>query len=545
MPENESTGPIHSSSTFRYLHRTRHLFHMTILRSLSTIVACGIICTFAWGQAGSLDPTFNGTGIVTVALPDHSMSGGSAGLQSTGNIILAGGAAIGLDSKVVLYRRLPDGTADPSFGDAGVAILPSPGLHSRQRMAVLPDDRIVVSGLTNAGPWMACFTADGELDTSFGNGGTVNTTLWGPASGNLEDMAITSDGSILLAGHVTGTTDGNDLFVLRYSSQGVLDSSFRDGSLFSLTEHNDIFRGMAVRSDGRIFLVGSLATDAPAPIPGDLAVVALLANGELDPTFGDGGISLFHVEDHYVGGYTIGIRTDGSLVVGGFMSTNGYILQFAMHVFADGTLDTDFGNDGISSTMITVPELYPVMEMAMLADGGAVQVSADCCNAGGYDISLYRYAANGWYDPEFEAPILIHLGGSEASRSVALQADGKILVGGEKQGTAGTGLLLLRFLNDEEVGVPEIVQGRSRLMAYPNPVLECGQVEFALSDAAFCTIQLRDVQGRTVRTLSSRGFRPPGTHTVQFELKDVLAGYYQLCLESDAGIMASTPLVKL
>ena len=85
-------------------------------------------------------------------------------------------------------------------------------------MAVQPNGQIVVGGahfLATSPIGLARVNADGTLDTAFGNGGTLTTTIQGDESATA--LLIQLDGKIVAAGSSENNSTGvTDLFLARY-----------------------------------------------------------------------------------------------------------------------------------------------------------------------------------------------------------------------------------------------------------------------------------------------------------------------------------------
>jgi uncharacterized delta-60 repeat protein len=92
-------------------------------------------------------------------------------------------------------------------------------------MAIQPwDGKIVVAGRSQNVLTVARFNTDGTVDSTFGSGGFVNYATSSESQANT--LALQSDHKIVVAGGWN-----NQLLVLRYNSNGSLDTSF-NGALF-------------------------------------------------------------------------------------------------------------------------------------------------------------------------------------------------------------------------------------------------------------------------------------------------------------------------
>ena len=176
--------------------------------------------------SGELDPAF-GTGGFYV----NNFSVGTSGevargiaLQSDGKILIGltlehAGASDARDRDLAVARLLPNGTLDPSFGTAGVALLDlSPGLldgttyraDGAWGLAVDATDRILVSGLqVRSGQLDTDFavvrlTPSGARDTTFSGDGVFSLDI-GETSPTARGVTVAPDGSIFSGGYYTPT----------------------------------------------------------------------------------------------------------------------------------------------------------------------------------------------------------------------------------------------------------------------------------------------------------------------------------------------------
>ncbi|HLY36432.1 MAG TPA: hypothetical protein VKU61_00245 [Candidatus Binatia bacterium] len=168
---------------------------------------------------------------------------------------------------------------------------------------------------------------------------------------------------------------------------------------------------------------------------------ALGAPGDLDPAFGNGGsVVATDVAVDYVGG--LAVQPDGRLVVAG--SRAGFAEPGALYLVgytADGRRDSTFGGGGV----VTVSgEFSPAL--AIDADG-TLLVASTRCDPTGCVAKLNRYTADGELDPTFVAPDR-DAGAPTVTETVALQPDGKILVGGNDGHAPGFGVWLARYNAD-------------------------------------------------------------------------------------------------
>ena len=217
------------------------------------------------------------------------------------------------------------------------------------------DGRIVVAGTTEAQFAVARLTANGALDGSFGNNGKVVIPVGQAADGNsnLSSVAIQEWSGeqylILAGGSPTCSAGPSRMAVVRLAPNGTVDSSFgatgNGQVLVSLGDGSSNVNGVVVDSSNRIVLVGTRASEG--------AVVRLAPNGVLDSSFGVGGGARFAVEGrNYLLPLRATIDDDGRLVFAGYAAhPNGSDWAFLVGRFLpNGQLDTSFGGGGVTIT---------------------------------------------------------------------------------------------------------------------------------------------------------------------------------------------------
>ena len=170
--------------------------------------------------SGSLDPTFGRAGKALVKLE----SARTVAIQPDGNIVATGNVGpIRTGDKLAIFRLTRAGRFDPTFGRNGETVA---NFDSNARgLALQPDGRILVAGRTANSParfGVSRFAADGTLDTTFGEGGVARTAF--TSAGGAAAVGVEPDGKI-----VAGGISGGDFAVVRYGARGELDRSFGAG----------------------------------------------------------------------------------------------------------------------------------------------------------------------------------------------------------------------------------------------------------------------------------------------------------------------------
>jgi uncharacterized delta-60 repeat protein len=145
----------------------------------------------------------------------------------------------------------------------------------------------------------------GTLDPKFGKGGIVFTTNTSANAG-----ALQGDGKILVAGSISTVQNSQQPVLLRYNSDGTLDSGFGAGGkvLIGGSNAGPAF-AVAVQTDGKIL--------AAAPANLQLTVFRFNNNGSVDNTFGSNGSTAIEPAELFLGpaSGSIALEPDGRILV--------------------------------------------------------------------------------------------------------------------------------------------------------------------------------------------------------------------------------------
>src|SRR5438067_7447789 len=291
---------------------------------------------------GDLDPTF-GTGGKVLTDFDHSTDIANAmAVQTDGKLVVVGATYRDNDfsnEDFAVARYNPDGTLDITFGGGGKVQTDFPGLAAvASSVVVQPDGKIVVAGgafplFTFLGDFKVVrYNSNGALDTSFGDSGIVTTTF--PEGSYAFDVALQADGKIIAAGTVFvdfNLGESSDFALARYNPDGTPDATFGNGGHVSTDFfglEDDAF-SLLIQPDGKIVAVGS-ANDSASFY--DFAAVRYLSNGTIDTTFGVAGkVPTDFGDRNFDRARSSALQPDGRIVAAGFaISQNGGVQNFAV-----------------------------------------------------------------------------------------------------------------------------------------------------------------------------------------------------------------------
>ncbi len=352
---------------------------------------------------GTLDTTFNSDGKVITDLGRDRDFGRSVAIQNNGKIVVAGYSYNGSDNDFALVRYFSSGTLDWFFGDHGKVITDLGGSYDEARsVAIQNNGKIIVAGYSWNGSnydfSLVRYCADGSLDIKFGIGGKVITDMGSHNGDYACNIAIQSDGKIVVAGY-TGSSGNEDFALVRYNGNGILDTTFSDDGkvITDLGGFDDRACGVAIQNDGKIIAAGN-SHSSHNGVDSDFALVRYDANGTLDTSFGANGIVTTNMGGHD-GGLSVAIQYDGKIIVAGF-GDNGSNNDFALVRYnSDGTLDTTFSDDGKVTT--DLGGHGDVARSVAIQSDGKIVVAGSSNSGSNSDFAVVRYIG----DPITLAPI--------------------------------------------------------------------------------------------------------------------------------------------
>jgi uncharacterized delta-60 repeat protein len=320
---------------------------------------------------------------------------------------LPDGRFIGFGSVTSRLLRLnSDGSWDASFpagtGANGVV----------NAIAVQSDGKILIGGdfqaYNSVATHLARLNADGSLGTAF------DTDL--PWNSSISGIAVQPNGKVLIAGTIPAG-------IQRFNADGSTDSGFSPPTLDS-TIHV-----VAAQPDGRI-VIGGLFTTVGGQSRNRVA--RLNADGSVHLSFDPGSGADGAVR-------TIVPMPAGKTLIGGaFNNYGGFSMAHVAQLNADGTLDPSF-NIGSGVTDDTV-------RVIVRQSDGKVLVAGDFYVFNGvYSPNIVRLNTDGSMDTTFSSGF----GVDGRIHCMALQADGKILIGGEFSTYDGIGRNRIARLNSD------------------------------------------------------------------------------------------------
>ena len=364
---------------------TKEDFNLPFPGGVNSYVA---VCRY--NTNGTLDNSFGTSGLATFLIQTTtppvgpSITTNSLAIQSNGSIVVCGYILdnTGTFFQMFVVRFNSNGTLDTTFNSPVGYIFITPSMftiaypligftecyaESVQIDTSVSPNKIVIGGYAEGvippslTPTyffaLARLDLNGGLDLTFGISGLVAQNFTGLDEYGFS-LAIGS-GNYFLAGRqegITPPTPNYRFIVAKFDTAGNPVGSFGSSGVtvipafLSLTVQEA--RSMLVQPNGNIVLAGTSYTTAPFPASQVLSyALARLDgnNGTLDTSFGTGGTVITSVINLNLTGYSVAIQTDGKIVLGGgyFNTATSLNASFSLARYnVNGSLDLTFGING-------------------------------------------------------------------------------------------------------------------------------------------------------------------------------------------------------
>ena len=336
-----------------------------------------------------------------------------------------------------------EGTLDPTFGTAGSvtsSLATANNSSVGNAMAIDAQGRIVTVGLAARGDndfAIARYLPDGTPDPTFSGDGMVTYDILAGDFDSAQAVAIDSQGRIVVAGFTDGGATGGDWAVVRLLPDGSVDPSFSlgPGNSLSIGPGADLANAVALDPSGRILVAGRSVNGGHT----DAVIARLNSEGTLDTSFDGDGKLVTNLNPSPSVNQSIGdVVTDsqGRILVGDGGGVSGTSFRVARYL-DNGSLDTSFGGTGVRSIDVG-SELPTIVGLAVDPLGRIVVGGLSFAN-GSEQVTLARMDASGALDTSFGgdgiamAPIAARLGDM---RDLALDSHGRVIA----VGAAGSSL---------------------------------------------------------------------------------------------------------
>ena len=476
---------------------------------------------------GSLDNTF-AVLILAVGPPEFTGNWLSVNaVQSDGKVIATHGSwgnIAGTWYSYSMRRYNLDGSIDSSFSaptlTGGHLVVTTPIIE------LLPDGRfyLAITSRSHLGGTMGITRrmADGTVDSAYA---AFTQSISASAFLSIEDLSITSDGGVLATGALVQTAIGFPPReqLRRFQADGSPTPGFApplsmsasavhqlpDGKILYTASGGNVTRSLIrLESNGAVdntYVLDPVVTGIknqwridPMNRPVFLAATAagprlvrLLENGSIDPTFNP-------ILAAAGTGNVVAVQADGKvLLTGGFTQMGGIPRNKFARLNADGTVDPSFNaGTGFSS----------LPRKLLVQPDGKIIAAGDFSSYNGTPVGyMVRINVDGTIDNTFTATV----DGSSGIHSVALQADGKIVIGGAffmVNGVGRPGIARLESNGALDVAFNPVIAGGpyvSGVVVEPNGKITIGGVFTSVNGVNRTNLARLEADGTTDTSLNA------------------------------------------
>ena len=524
------------------------------MKNFLILPACILFCIHTvFSQAGSLDNSFSGDGKITLLVGDSSSTANAIAIQQDGKILVAGilYSALHKNNDFLIVRFNTDGTLDKSFASTGARGIDFGGDDRAYSVIVQPDGKIAVFGHSFHSHHTeyviaARLQTNGKLDSTFGVNGEVMIPFTSYNNELIYAAAIQADGKFVMAGdYFTGAELSDRFALIRLNSNGTLDNTFgTNGEVFTFASNYQAYvlsyaLSVAIQPDGRIVAGGRVDTSNKSMF----AIVRYKSNGTLDSAFGGDGIVNKSVgtNNAFAFGTGVAIQPDGKILQAG--RAGGFAV---LRYNSNGSLDKTFSGNG--KAVFSAGGLTSANSIALQTDGKIIL--AGTANTGNGDVALIRVNSDGTQDNFGSFGIVTtNFGGNDVGNAVAIQADGKIVVAGSRNGNR---IIVARYLAtgspltaSVEKITTEIKSANADVLAqnFPNPFSNTTTINYSLPQSRIggtsAKIIVTDKNGNALKQFSVS--QNKGSITV--DASTLSSGAYQYSLYVDGRLIASKQMI--
>jgi uncharacterized delta-60 repeat protein len=233
---------------------------------------------------GSLDLTFNGTGIVLVPPPPggEGITVSGVGLDADNSIVAVGAYQVGMSTFIVFFRVTTTGLFDTSFGSAGYTTRMTSDQPNTANTVTFDSNKNILSGYTIANTTSASIlrlTSDGSFDTTFhGNGEhQVSLSLGMFQQGIGNSVVVQPDNKPIFVSALVNIPPYNTV-LMRMTTTGELDTTFNGSGIVikNYGASNSIAWFALMQPNGKLVTFGGAADD---PTSTDIAAEMLRFSG--------------------------------------------------------------------------------------------------------------------------------------------------------------------------------------------------------------------------------------------------------------------------
>lgn len=304
------------------------------LLSDGRVIAAGRGKAMALLPSGEIDSSFGDAGFLSMALPPGGEGAGIATVlvDTQGRLLVVGNCTFPTEadylpfySLAIVARYSADGRLDTSFGDEGFALI-DPGLRSESRSAQ-PQISITDAALDNAGRVVFAGTNSGSRRYKGSFIGTSEPFVARLTAEGEVDRSFSGDGVLPVFGTERINTVALDSrggvylsafkeqrsVLIHLGADGAIDRGFGENG-FRMQPYDAIDGPVLQAASGRLLIFRYLSSWPAHRLAGGVQIKRLLPDGSLDRSFGQGGEARFRLPRF--DRYTLEVDDEGRILIG-------------------------------------------------------------------------------------------------------------------------------------------------------------------------------------------------------------------------------------
>lgn len=435
------------------------------------IIAGDSKCFYRYNSNGSRDITFGVGGRIYNINQDipNSVYTSAIKLQTSGKILIINGVYSSNDNfyNSIISRLNSDGSFDNTFNGASYFTIPTAGNNTPiYNNLNVYNNQIIVATNTNSlnkfGLISKINLNSVSLDTNFGNAGQKIIKI--PPDLGTEDKAYKSliqpDGKIIVVGTAFGLNDPRYITIVRYNSDGSIDTSFaKQGKYYNTTyAGGEDGYDICLQSDGKIIL---LTNGSNALYYYVTHLIRFNTDGTLDTTFGTNGAAQVVIPGDAKNNFRLSLHHIQSLpnhkmvLAGSFQNSSGDYNHIVVKLNANGSIDTSFNSPyGYETSRLFPQGIFDegIFDMQIQNDGKIItcgyylEWDANDHFIGGYHGLLIRHNPDGSIDDTFGTNGFYATDDFAIIKSMDIQNDGKIIINASRFSTVNVTTVIEDFL---------------------------------------------------------------------------------------------------